>query len=145
MKLLTRLNIVPWHKYATLMGAKHHFCLNEAPHPAQHSFSSSGLFVFIFHCACKESVRRQWQTFLCCGHLRLAEISGDVTHESTWKISRNVKRTYRKWMHNIVAEWGRAAARENRNFSVTTSGVTTRQLASRSSSLSSNSTNSGST
>ncbi|XP_019740343.1 adhesion G-protein coupled receptor G4 isoform X2 [Hippocampus comes] len=78
--------------------------------------SLQGLFVFIFHCACKESVRRQWQTFLCCGHLRLAEIS----------------------------EWGRAAARENRNFAVTTSGVSTRQLASRSSSLASNSTNSGS-
>ncbi|XP_077592714.1 adhesion G-protein coupled receptor G2-like [Stigmatopora nigra] len=73
--------------------------------------SLQGFFVFLFHCACKENVRRQWRTYLCCGRLRLAENS----------------------------EWSRTATREKRNFSVTSSA---RQLASRSSSLVSNSTNS---
>ncbi|XP_057679833.1 adhesion G-protein coupled receptor G4-like [Corythoichthys intestinalis] len=75
--------------------------------------SLQGFFVFVFHCACKENVRRQWRTYLCCGNLRLAENS----------------------------EWSRTATRENRNFSAVTSA---RQLASRSSSLISNSTNSSS-
>ncbi|XP_043959937.1 adhesion G-protein coupled receptor G2 [Gambusia affinis] len=34
-----------------------------------------GLFVFVFHCAVKENVRRMWKTFLCCGNMRLAENS----------------------------------------------------------------------
>uniref|UniRef100_A0A3B5MA21 G-protein coupled receptors family 2 profile 2 domain-containing protein n=1 Tax=Xiphophorus couchianus TaxID=32473 RepID=A0A3B5MA21_9TELE len=34
-----------------------------------------GLFVFIFHCAVKENVRRMWRTFLCCGNLRLNKLS----------------------------------------------------------------------
>uniref|UniRef100_A0A3Q0SNX7 Adhesion G protein-coupled receptor G2a n=1 Tax=Amphilophus citrinellus TaxID=61819 RepID=A0A3Q0SNX7_AMPCI len=38
--------------------------------------SLQGFFVFIFHCAIKENVRRQWRTYLCCGKLRLAENSG---------------------------------------------------------------------
>ncbi|KAM6986625.1 adhesion G-protein coupled receptor G2-like, partial [Aplochiton taeniatus] len=38
--------------------------------------SLQGFFIFIFHCAVKENVRRQWRTFLCCGRLRLAENSG---------------------------------------------------------------------
>ncbi|XP_051973093.1 adhesion G-protein coupled receptor G2-like [Xyrauchen texanus] len=34
-----------------------------------------GFFIFVFHCAMKENVRRQWRTYLCCGRLRLAENS----------------------------------------------------------------------
>ncbi|XP_059183409.1 adhesion G-protein coupled receptor G2 [Centropristis striata] len=37
--------------------------------------SLQGFLVFIFHCAVKENVRRQWRTYLCCGKLRLAENS----------------------------------------------------------------------
>ncbi|XP_061614803.1 adhesion G-protein coupled receptor G4-like isoform X2 [Phyllopteryx taeniolatus] len=74
--------------------------------------SLQGFFVFVFHCACKENVRRQWRTFLCCGRLRLAENS----------------------------EWSRTAAREKRKLSVTTLGASARQLASRSSSVGSGST-----
>uniref|UniRef100_A0A668TJE6 G-protein coupled receptors family 2 profile 2 domain-containing protein n=1 Tax=Oreochromis aureus TaxID=47969 RepID=A0A668TJE6_OREAU len=37
--------------------------------------SLQGFFVFVFHCAIKENVRRQWRTYLCCGKLRLAENS----------------------------------------------------------------------
>lgn len=38
---------------------------------------SSGFLIFVFHCAVKENVRRQWRTHLCCGRLRLAENSGE--------------------------------------------------------------------
>ncbi|KAG5285095.1 hypothetical protein AALO_G00034030 [Alosa alosa] len=34
-----------------------------------------GFFIFVFHCAVKENVRRQWRTYLCCGKMRLAENS----------------------------------------------------------------------
>ncbi|MFT7812522.1 adhesion G-protein coupled receptor G2 isoform X1 [Arapaima gigas] len=37
--------------------------------------SLQGFFIFVFHCAIKDSVRRQWRTYLCCGNLRLAENS----------------------------------------------------------------------
>ncbi|KAF7670279.1 hypothetical protein LDENG_00299810 [Lucifuga dentata] len=34
-----------------------------------------GFFIFVFYCAVKEKVRRQWRMYLCCGKLRLAENS----------------------------------------------------------------------
>ncbi|XP_029925173.1 adhesion G-protein coupled receptor G2-like isoform X2 [Myripristis murdjan] len=37
--------------------------------------SLQGFFIFVFHCAVKDNVRRQWRTYLCCGKLRLAENS----------------------------------------------------------------------
>ncbi|XP_028290939.1 uncharacterized protein adgrg2a isoform X2 [Gouania willdenowi] len=37
--------------------------------------SLQGFFIFVFHCAVKDNVRRQWRTYLCCGRLRLAENS----------------------------------------------------------------------
>ncbi|XP_035636884.2 mucin-5AC-like isoform X2 [Oncorhynchus keta] len=37
--------------------------------------SFQGFFIFVFHCAVKENVRKQWRTYLCCGRLRLAENS----------------------------------------------------------------------
>ncbi|KAL7840656.1 hypothetical protein AOLI_G00259790 [Acnodon oligacanthus] len=37
--------------------------------------SLQGFFIFVFHCAIKETVRRQWRTYLCCGKYRLAENS----------------------------------------------------------------------
>ncbi|CAB1421267.1 unnamed protein product [Pleuronectes platessa] len=35
--------------------------------------SLQGFFIFVFHCAVKENVRRQWRIYLCCGKMRLAE------------------------------------------------------------------------
>ncbi|KAF6728875.1 G-protein coupled receptor 64 [Oryzias melastigma] len=32
--------------------------------------SLQGFFIFVFHCAMKESVRKQWSAHLCCGQLR---------------------------------------------------------------------------
>ncbi|XP_056253567.1 mucin-2 isoform X3 [Seriola aureovittata] len=37
--------------------------------------SLQGFFIFVFHCAAKENVRRQWRIHLCCGTMRLAENS----------------------------------------------------------------------
>ncbi|XP_038658437.1 adhesion G-protein coupled receptor G2-like [Scyliorhinus canicula] len=34
-----------------------------------------GTFIFIFHCAVKETVQKQWRRYLCCGKLRLSEAS----------------------------------------------------------------------
>lgn len=38
--------------------------------------SAAGFFIFVFHCAVKENVRKQWRIHLCCGNLRLVENSG---------------------------------------------------------------------
>ena len=38
--------------------------------------SPAGFFIFVFHCAVKENVRRQWRIYLCCGKFRLPENSG---------------------------------------------------------------------
>ncbi|KAJ8278162.1 hypothetical protein GJAV_G00084580 [Gymnothorax javanicus] len=37
--------------------------------------SLQGFFIFVFHCALKDNVRRQWRAYLCCGKLRLTESS----------------------------------------------------------------------
>ncbi|XP_062858544.1 adhesion G-protein coupled receptor G6 [Trichomycterus rosablanca] len=37
--------------------------------------SLQGLFIFIFHCALKENVQKQWRRYLCCGKLRLSDNS----------------------------------------------------------------------
>lgn len=37
--------------------------------------SLQGLFIFIFHCALKENVQKQWRRYLCCGQLRLMDNS----------------------------------------------------------------------
>lgn len=36
----------------------------------------SGLFIFIFHCALKENVQKQWKRYLCCGRFKLSDNSG---------------------------------------------------------------------
>ncbi|XP_051796427.1 adhesion G-protein coupled receptor G2-like [Acanthochromis polyacanthus] len=76
--------------------------------------SLQGLLVFVFHCAVKENVRRQWRTYLCCGKLRLAENS----------------------------EWSRTATANNRNLSVPTATTSALNFASRSSSVISDAANS---
>ncbi|XP_039532665.1 adhesion G-protein coupled receptor G2 isoform X2 [Pimephales promelas] len=49
-----------------------------------------GLFIFVFHCAMKENVRRQWRTYLCCGRLRLLENS-EWSRTATQKINKASK------------------------------------------------------
>ncbi|XP_043106841.1 adhesion G-protein coupled receptor G2 [Puntigrus tetrazona] len=50
-----------------------------------------GFFIFVFHCAMKENVRRQWRTYLCCGSLRLAENS-EWSRTATQKINKATKK-----------------------------------------------------
>ncbi|KAM8732135.1 adhesion G-protein coupled receptor G2-like [Acanthopagrus schlegelii] len=73
-----------------------------------------GFLVFVFHCAVKENVRRQWRTYLCCGKLRLAENS----------------------------EWSRTATQNRRNLSLNTTTTRALHSTSRSSSVISDATNS---
>ncbi|XP_069462910.1 adhesion G-protein coupled receptor G6 isoform X2 [Ambystoma mexicanum] len=48
--------------------------------------SLQGLFIFVFHCAMKENVQKQWRRHLCCGKLRLADNSDwSKTHTNTTK------------------------------------------------------------
>ncbi|XP_051775473.1 adhesion G-protein coupled receptor G6 isoform X2 [Erpetoichthys calabaricus] len=50
--------------------------------------SLQGLFIFIFHCALKENVQKQWRRYLCCGRFRLAENSDwSKTATNTKKVS----------------------------------------------------------
>ncbi|KAK5887595.1 hypothetical protein CesoFtcFv8_016186 [Champsocephalus esox] len=54
--------------------------------------SFQGFFIFIFYCAGKENVRKQWRTFLCCGRMKLAENSEwsrTATQKTTTKSSVN--------------------------------------------------------
>ncbi|XP_048457035.1 adhesion G-protein coupled receptor G6 isoform X1 [Rhincodon typus] len=37
--------------------------------------SLQGFFIFMFHCALKENVQKQWRRYLCCGKFRLPENS----------------------------------------------------------------------
>ncbi|XP_076873437.1 adhesion G-protein coupled receptor G6 isoform X3 [Brachyhypopomus gauderio] len=37
--------------------------------------SLQGLFIFIFHCALKENVQKQWRRYLCCGRFHWADNS----------------------------------------------------------------------
>ncbi|KAM6953384.1 adhesion G-protein coupled receptor G2 [Aplochiton taeniatus] len=76
--------------------------------------SLQGFFIFVFHCAVKENVRRQWRTHLCCGSLRLAENS----------------------------EWSRTATQNPQKLSVTTATTSAFSPSSRSPSVSSDVTNS---
>ncbi|XP_034416593.1 uncharacterized protein LOC117749883 [Cyclopterus lumpus] len=69
--------------------------------------SLQGFFVFIFHCALRENVRRQWRTYLCCGNLRLAENS----------------------------DWSRTATQNKRGTSVATATTSVPYLTSRCSSV----------
>ncbi|TRY98134.1 hypothetical protein DNTS_028489 [Danionella cerebrum] len=39
------------------------------------AFFAWGFFIFVFHCALKENVQKQWRRYLCCGKLRLADNS----------------------------------------------------------------------
>ncbi|XP_042359474.1 LOW QUALITY PROTEIN: adhesion G-protein coupled receptor G6 [Plectropomus leopardus] len=37
--------------------------------------SLQGLFIFVFHCALKENVQKQWRRHICCGRFRLSDNS----------------------------------------------------------------------
>ncbi|XP_063078973.1 adhesion G-protein coupled receptor G6 isoform X2 [Engraulis encrasicolus] len=51
--------------------------------------SLQGLFIFVFHCALKENVQKQWRRYLCCAQLRLADNSdwSNTKTNNTKKVS----------------------------------------------------------
>ncbi|KAK7926099.1 hypothetical protein WMY93_008409 [Mugilogobius chulae] len=58
--------------------------------------SLQGFFIFVFHCAIKENVRRQWRTYLCCGRMRLAE-------NSEWSRTATQKTTKKSSMTRLTS------------------------------------------
>ncbi|CAG5874195.1 unnamed protein product [Menidia menidia] len=58
--------------------------------------SLQGLFIFLFHCAVKENVRKQWRTYLCCGRMRLPE-------NSEWSRTATQKTVNRFSLSNVTS------------------------------------------
>uniref|UniRef100_A0A3Q3WXL9 Uncharacterized protein n=1 Tax=Mola mola TaxID=94237 RepID=A0A3Q3WXL9_MOLML len=48
-------------------------------------FNSLQLFIFIFHCALKENVQKQWRRYVCCGRFRLSDNSWSKTATNNTK------------------------------------------------------------
>lgn len=61
-------------------------CYISANQTLMFAVSLAGLFIFIFHCALKENVQKQWRRFLCCGRFRLSEHSGTACLGSTCRL-----------------------------------------------------------
>ncbi|KAM9333091.1 uncharacterized protein KZ484_018173 isoform 2-T2 [Pholidichthys leucotaenia] len=59
--------------------------------------SLQGFFIFVFHCAVKESVRKQWRTYLCCGRMRLAE-------NSDWSRTATQKNGKKQSLTNLTSQ-----------------------------------------
>uniref|UniRef100_A0A2K6EMM4 Adhesion G-protein coupled receptor G6 n=1 Tax=Propithecus coquereli TaxID=379532 RepID=A0A2K6EMM4_PROCO len=67
--------------------------------------SLQGLFIFIFHCAMKENVQKQWRRHLCCGRFRLADNSGKGTFIYVYGIdnhSFNKSGSFRQCFHGQI-------------------------------------------
>ncbi|KAK5598391.1 hypothetical protein CRENBAI_012410, partial [Crenichthys baileyi] len=61
--------------------------------------SLQGFFIFVFHCAVKETVRRQWRVYLCCGRMRLSE-------NSEWSRSATQKNTKKSPLTSFTSSQG---------------------------------------
>ncbi|XP_034006809.1 adhesion G-protein coupled receptor G6 isoform X4 [Trematomus bernacchii] len=70
--------------------------------------SLQGLFIFIFHCALKENVQKQWRRFLCCGRFRLSDNSdwSKTATNNTKKVSSdNMKSLSSSSFGSSTANW----------------------------------------
>uniref|UniRef100_A0AAR2KN49 Adhesion G protein-coupled receptor G2a n=1 Tax=Pygocentrus nattereri TaxID=42514 RepID=A0AAR2KN49_PYGNA len=76
--------------------------------------SLQGFFIFVFHCAVKETVRRQWRTYLCCGKYRLAE-------NSDW--SRTATQNTTKKTSLVTANSGSRTQTASRSSSLSTNSI----------------------
>uniref|UniRef100_A0A3Q3KVR0 Adhesion G-protein coupled receptor G6 n=1 Tax=Mastacembelus armatus TaxID=205130 RepID=A0A3Q3KVR0_9TELE len=61
--------------------------------------SLQGLFIFIFHCALKENVQKQWRRYLCCGRFRLSDNSdwSKTATNNTKKVSSSFGSSTANW------------------------------------------------
>lgn len=93
--------------FNSLQGAAQFLGQERRRHKGSSSFCFSGFLVFVFHCAGKENVRRQWRTHLCCGRLRPVEVSGERLHVSRVSGMRSQKQDHqsRHW----TGDWKRVA------------------------------------
>ncbi|XP_063063487.1 adhesion G-protein coupled receptor G2 [Engraulis encrasicolus] len=76
--------------------------------------SLQGFFIFVFHCAMKDNVRRQWRIYLCCGSLRLAENS-DWSRTAT---QNNTKKSSLATTSSVHSSNSALTHRASRNSSV---------------------------
>ncbi|XP_064206865.1 mucin-2 isoform X2 [Anguilla rostrata] len=72
--------------------------------------SLQGFFIFIFHCAIKDNVRRQWRTYLCCGKLRLLE-------NTDWSRTATHHRTTNRFRDNKATSFGSSNSLHSSNTS----------------------------
>ncbi|XP_030648143.1 adhesion G-protein coupled receptor G2 [Chanos chanos] len=72
-----------------------------------------GFFIFVFHCAVKENVRKQWRAYLCCGKLRLPE-------NSEWSRTATQKTAKKTSMFKISAYSSSNSSRSNNSSTSTT-------------------------
>ncbi|XP_076146172.1 uncharacterized protein adgrg2a isoform X2 [Alosa pseudoharengus] len=77
--------------------------------------SLQGFFIFVFHCALKDNVRRQWRIYLCCGRLRLPENS-DWSRTAT---QNNTKKTSLATTSSVHSSNSALTQRTSRNSSMT--------------------------
>ncbi|KAG5268070.1 hypothetical protein AALO_G00207910 [Alosa alosa] len=77
--------------------------------------SLQGFFIFVFHCALKDNVRRQWRIYLCCGRLRLPENS-DWSRTAT---QNNTKKTSLATNSSVHSSNSALTQRTSRNSSMT--------------------------
>uniref|UniRef100_A0A3Q2V066 Adhesion G-protein coupled receptor G2 n=1 Tax=Haplochromis burtoni TaxID=8153 RepID=A0A3Q2V066_HAPBU len=64
--------------------------------------SLQGFFIFVFHCAVKETVRRQWRIYLCCGKMRLSENS-EWSRTATQKTAKKSSLTNNTSLHSSTS------------------------------------------
>lgn len=64
----------------------------------------TGLFIFIFHCALKENVQKQWRRYLCFGRFRLSDNSGkDLTGNRLEIDSSYSQEKYLAWYSELLS------------------------------------------
>ncbi|MEQ2302804.1 hypothetical protein AMECASPLE_010396, partial [Ameca splendens] len=68
--------------------------------------SLQGFFIFVFHCAVKETVRRQWRVYLCCGRMRLTE-------NSEWSRTATQKNTKKSPLTSFTSSQGSQPSRSS--------------------------------
>ncbi|XP_030601956.1 adhesion G-protein coupled receptor G2 [Archocentrus centrarchus] len=82
--------------------------------------SLQGFFIFVFHCAAKESVRKQWRIYLCCGKMRLSE-------NSEWSRTATQKTGKKSSASNHVSLYSHNSSNSSsilvRDFSEQTEGI----------------------
>ncbi|XP_019219702.1 adhesion G-protein coupled receptor G2 isoform X1 [Oreochromis niloticus] len=86
--------------------------------------SLQGFFIFVFHCAVKETVRRQWRIYLCCGKMRLSENS-EWSRTATQKTAKKSSLTNNTSLHSSTSRGNNSSSSSflNSDFSEQSDGI----------------------